>query len=128
MQLLLNLFRGRTNRVNNLGPFLQQAGQGGVVGVLVLASKNEMDAAGEGSHGLAGGIDVSGFGVVVKLNAIAGPYEFETMLDRLELRDGGSDTLGRNSRETSHADRRQHILDVVRPLQGVSPQAASPAG
>jgi hypothetical protein len=85
--------------------------------MFVLASKDEVNAAGECRDGLQRGINVGGLGVVVVLDTVDGGHEFEPVLDGLEALDGAANGFGRDSGEPGGADRRQDVFDVVRTLK-----------
>jgi hypothetical protein len=112
-----SIFGGRADGVDGAHSFAEQVGEFGVVGGLVFAAEDEVDAAGEGGDGLWRGVDVGGLGVVVEVDAVEGGDEFQAMLDGLEaatvcgwLR-GGAGEAGR-------ADSGEDVLDVVLALEG----------
>src|ERR1700719_1321394 len=110
VQLALDLFGRRTNGVNSLDALVEQGRELGVVGVLVLAAEDEVDVAGEGLQGLEGGVDVSGLGVVVEVDAVDGADELEAVLDGIEAGDGGADDLGGDAGAARGGDGGEDVL------------------
>ena len=69
-QLRLDFGGGGADGVDGAHARAQQRRELGVVGVLVFAAENEVNAAWECGDGLGGGVDVGGLGVVVELDAV----------------------------------------------------------
>ena len=115
-KLRLDLLRGRADGVDGLDARAEQIGELGVVGVLVFAAEDEVNAAGECGDGLGGGVDVGGLGVVVEFDAVDGGDVFEAMLDGLEILDGRANRLRRRLRRARERRRRPaHFRRCVRP-------------
>src|ERR1035437_3145072 len=115
--LRLNLCRCRADGVHPLHSLFEQCIQHAVVAALVLATKNEVNAAGERLQRLNGRVHIGGFGIVVVLNATDRSHELQAMLYRFELRDRATDLCRLDSGQHSDTDCREHIFEIVRALQ-----------
>ena len=113
-ELRLDLFRCRTNGDNRLHPRAQQRRQRAIVRVLVLAAENQPDAARKGLDRLRRRIDIGRLGVVEPAHAVNLAHELQAVLDGMKRCDSLADRLSINASETRCADRREHVLHVVR--------------
>ncbi len=89
----------------------------GIVGILVLAAENEVDAAGESFNGLGRGVHVGGLRIVVEFHAVERGHVLQPVLDRVESFNAAANRFGRGAGQPGRAHRCQHILNVVRTLQ-----------
>ena len=113
-QLRLDFVRGRADGVDGAHPFAQQRRKRRVVGALVFAAENQVNAAGKRRNRFGGGVDVGGLRVVVELDAVDGGNKFQAMLDSLKILDGAGDRRrAGHAGQPRCADRSQHILHVV---------------
>src|ERR1017187_5858503 len=85
LRLRLDFCGGCANGIDPLHSLLEQRIQHTVVAALVLAAKNEVDAAGKRLQRLDGRVNIGGFGIVVILDATDRSPELQAMLYRLEL-------------------------------------------
>ena len=111
--LPFDFFRRGADGVNRFDPLPQQSIQLGVVGVLVLASQDQVNITRERRDRLGRGVDVGSLGIVVVIDAVDGSHEFQAMLDRVERRDRAGDGLGGYVGHAGGANGSQHILDIV---------------
>src|SRR5271156_3503861 len=98
-----DFFGGGTNGVDGLYALLYERTHEAVVGVLVLAAKDEVNARGEGRDGLHGGVDVRGLRVVIVVDSVDGSDELKAVLDGAEGLDSAPDGLGSNLGEAGGA-------------------------
>src|SRR5271163_5333959 len=95
-----DLFRRRTDGVDGLYALLNERAHKAVVGVLVLATQDQVNARREGRNGLHGGIDIGGFGVVVVVDAVDSGDKFKAVLYGVEGFDRAADGFGCNLGKT----------------------------
>ena len=107
----------RADRVDALHALAQQIVEQGVVAALVLAPKNEVDVCRKRLQRLDRCIHIRGLGVVVVIHAANRRHMFQPMLHRLELAHGLPNFLCSTSHQRTRANRRQHVLQIVRTLQ-----------
>src|SRR5277367_298199 len=113
-----DLFGRRTDGVDRPDALLNERAHEAVVGVFVLAAEDEVNAGREGSDSFHGGIDVSGFGVVVVVDSVDIGDEFEAVFDGTEALDSDANLLGCDSGEAGRADGGEHVLNIVLALEG----------
>src|ERR1039458_8456911 len=117
LRLRLNLCGSRADGVHALHSLLEQRIQHTVVAALVLAAKNEVDAAGERLQRLDGRVNIGGFGIVVILDAANRSHELQAMLHRFELGDRAPNLCRLDSGQHSDTNCCEHIFEIVRALQ-----------
>ena len=77
-----------------------------------------MNAGRKGGDGLGRGVDVGGLGVVIELDVVDGGDVLKAMLDSAEGLNGGADCGSRDAGQTRGDHSSQHVLDIVRALEG----------
>src|ERR1039457_3757299 len=117
LRLRLDLSGSRANGIDALHSLLEQRIQHTVVAALVLAAKNEVNAAGKRLQRFDGRVNVGGLRIVVILDAADRGHELQAMLHRFELGDRAPDLCRLDSHQHSHTNCREHIFQIVRALQ-----------
>ena len=113
----LDLSGRRSNRIHALHPLPQQFVEQCVVAAFVFATQNQVDVRGKGFQRLEGRVHIRRLRIVVVIHAAYRRHKLQPVLDRLELAHSLPNLFCRAAHERTRTNRRQHVFQIVRPLQ-----------